>query len=114
MDALWFMAGVAVVVVVFVALRQRGLVRAGEARRLLREGARVIDVRTPREFAAGHLPQAVNIPLDDLAERIGKVVPELETPLLLHWGARRSKARGTRRGGPKENVRHRGGMENAA
>ena len=29
-------------------------------------GARIIDVREPEEFAGGHLPGAVNIPLADL------------------------------------------------
>ncbi|MFI6006731.1 rhodanese-like domain-containing protein [Streptomyces sp. NPDC051366] len=33
----------------------------------------VVDVRTPAEFASGHLPDAVNIPLD----RIGRALPEL-------------------------------------
>jgi 3-mercaptopyruvate sulfurtransferase SseA len=26
----------------------------------------LLDVRTPQEFAAGHVPDAVNIPVDDL------------------------------------------------
>ncbi|WP_405827586.1 MULTISPECIES: rhodanese-like domain-containing protein [unclassified Streptomyces] len=44
----------------------------------------VVDVRTPAEFASGHLPDAVNIPLD----RIGRALPELREaagrkPLLL-------------------------------
>lgn len=30
-------------------------------------GARIIDVRTEEEFAAGHLPQAENVPLDRLS-----------------------------------------------
>lgn len=33
---------------------------------LIQEGATVIDVRSPQEFAGGHLPQAINIPLDNL------------------------------------------------
>uniref|UniRef100_A0AAU2JZS4 Rhodanese-like domain-containing protein n=1 Tax=Streptomyces sp. NBC_00049 TaxID=2903617 RepID=A0AAU2JZS4_9ACTN len=33
----------------------------------------VVDVRTPGEFASGHLPDAVNIPLD----RIGRALPDL-------------------------------------
>ncbi|MDD9376123.1 rhodanese-like domain-containing protein [Streptomyces sp. ZAF1911] len=34
---------------------------------------RIVDVRTPGEYASGHLPGAVNIPLD----RIGRSLPEL-------------------------------------
>ncbi|MEU2150903.1 rhodanese-like domain-containing protein, partial [Streptomyces globisporus] len=37
----------------------------GEARTRLHE-LTVIDVRTPGEYAAGHLPGALNIPLDHL------------------------------------------------
>jgi phage shock protein E len=36
----------------------------------------VIDVRTPAEFASGHIPGAVNIPFDQVAERI----EDLDTP----------------------------------
>lgn len=33
----------------------------------------ILDVRTPEEFEAGHLPGAVNIPIDQLRERMGEV-----------------------------------------
>ncbi len=33
----------------------------------------VIDVRTPAEYTAGHVPNAINIPFDQIAERISKV-----------------------------------------
>jgi len=33
----------------------------------------ILDVRTPKEFEAGHIPQAVNIPLDDLRERLDEI-----------------------------------------
>ena len=39
----------------------------------LRNGAAVIDVRTPREFDEGHIPQSINIPVDRInssAQRI--------------------------------------------
>lgn len=39
----------------------------------LRAGACLIDVRTPREFAAGHIPGAVLIPVDELRERAGEI-----------------------------------------
>src|SRR6185369_3787308 len=33
----------------------------------------LLDVRTPQEFASGHIPGAVNIPVDDLRSRLGEV-----------------------------------------
>jgi NADPH-dependent 2,4-dienoyl-CoA reductase/sulfur reductase-like enzyme/rhodanese-related sulfurtransferase len=36
-------------------------------------GAQFVDVRTPKEFARGSLPGALNIPVDQLRERIGEL-----------------------------------------
>lgn len=33
----------------------------------------VVDVRTPTEFAAGHLPDAVNVPVDELRSRLNEL-----------------------------------------
>ncbi len=33
----------------------------------------VLDVRTPQEFASGHIPGAMNIPVDDLRTRMGEL-----------------------------------------
>jgi rhodanese-related sulfurtransferase/biotin operon repressor len=47
------------------------------ARELLERARRglvtVVDVRPPREFAAGHLPGAVNIPVNELEKRLGEL-----------------------------------------
>ena len=37
------------------------------------EQALLLDVRTPQEFASGHIPGAVNIPVDDLRSRLGEL-----------------------------------------
>ena len=52
-------------------------------------GARVVDVRTPEEYAAGHLPNAENIPLDALA---GAAFPAGETLFVYCWAASRATA----------------------
>jgi rhodanese-related sulfurtransferase len=44
-----------------------------EARRLIAEGARLIDVRTHEEFSMGHLDGAENIPLDRIGGLAGKL-----------------------------------------
>jgi len=40
---------------------------------LIADGAKIIDVRSPSEFAAGHLASSVNIPLSSLAGKLGKL-----------------------------------------
>ncbi|WP_416952603.1 ArsR/SmtB family transcription factor [Nocardioides sp. T5] len=42
-------------------------------RRIARGDVVILDVRPATEFAAGHLPGAVHIPLEELAERIGEL-----------------------------------------
>jgi phage shock protein E len=54
------------------------VVEVAEVERLLDDGARVVDVRTPEEFADGHLEGAVNIDVqaDDFADRVGELARE--------------------------------------
>ena len=40
---------------------------------VLAQGAVIIDVRTPSEFASGHARDAVNIPLDQLESKLTKI-----------------------------------------
>jgi len=40
------------------------------------DAPRVIDVRSPAEYAAGHIPGALNLPFEEIAERI----VEVDTP----------------------------------
>jgi rhodanese-related sulfurtransferase/biotin operon repressor len=47
--------------------------------KLIREGAvTVLDVRPPDEFALGHVPGAVNIPLRGLKQRLAEINPDRE------------------------------------
>ena len=47
--------------------------------RRAREGSvTVLDVRPPAEYAAGHLPGAVNVPLKELKKRISEFDPQRE------------------------------------
>lgn len=41
-----------------------------EAKRLLNAGAILVDVRSEQEFAQGHLPNAINIPLDEVVQHV--------------------------------------------
>ncbi|MDD5028624.1 MAG: rhodanese-like domain-containing protein [Rhodoferax sp.] len=46
-------------------------VRQGAA--MQSQGALLVDVRTPAEFARGHAPGAVLIPLDQIGQRLGEL-----------------------------------------
>ena len=54
----------------------------------------VIDVRTAAEYQAGHLPDAINIPLPELARGIGRHVPDKSRPVLLHCASGARSAAG--------------------
>jgi phage shock protein E len=60
-----------------------GVVDGKTAAALAAAGARVVDVRTPQEFAAGHVPGAVNIPFDEISRRAGEV-GDPEAPVVLY------------------------------
>jgi rhodanese-related sulfurtransferase len=48
----------------------------------------LLDVRTPQEFGAGHLPEAVNIPVDDLRSRLGELPHDQEIAVYCQVGQR--------------------------
>ncbi len=52
------------------------IVNPEEARRLVQEGAVLVDVRTPMEFAQGRIAEAVNLPLNDLVAGPARGLPE--------------------------------------
>jgi rhodanese-related sulfurtransferase len=56
-------------------LREAPSITATElsARRTSGTAPVVIDVRTPEEYATGHIPGALNIPFDQVAQRISEV-----------------------------------------
>jgi len=66
------------------ALKKLGQISPATAREHLRNGAKVIDVRSPGEFAEEHLPVAVNIPLGSLRDEIARIAPDKNTVILLH------------------------------
>lgn len=55
-----------------------------KAARKLREGAQLIDVRTPGEYAGSQVKGARNIPLGNLREEVEQAGWNPSTPILLH------------------------------
>ncbi len=44
----------------------------------------LLDVRTPEEFRNGHLIHAINIPLDQLPDRLSQLAPYKAKPMLVY------------------------------
>lgn len=53
-----------------------------EAHALYQDGVFTLDVRTPEEYQAGHIPGATLIPLDQLAARAGEL--PADEPILIY------------------------------
>lgn len=52
----------------------------------------LLDVRTPEEFASGHIAGAVNIPLQELPQRLGEVPQDRTVVLYCRSGNRSAQA----------------------
>ena len=87
------------------------------ARKLLANGAAVIDVRTADEYAEAHLPQAINIPVQDLSSRISEVdklvAGDKARPIVVYCakGSRAAKAKATLDAAGYSSVVNGGGLD---
>lgn len=70
-----------------------GRVTGAEAKKLVAGGALLLDVRTPEEYAGGHVSGALNIPVQTLGQRLGEVGPkEREVVVYCQMGGRSARA----------------------
>jgi rhodanese-related sulfurtransferase len=60
--------------------------------RLVAEGAQLLDVRSAPEFAAGHVAQAKNIPVDEVASRLGELRRDRPVVVYCKRGLRAARA----------------------
>jgi phage shock protein E len=84
---------IAALAILLVLQRLRnGKASTAVVRQKLVSGARVVDVRTPGEFASGAYPKAKNIPLDRLDARMDEL--DKRKPLVLYCasGSRSAQA----------------------
>lgn len=59
----------------------------------IRNGALVVDVRTPMEYQTGHYPGAINIPVDQLPMRLNELDKKKEIIVYCASGARSASAK---------------------
>lgn len=65
-----------------------------QARSLVADGAQLIDVRTPAEFAAGHVDGALNIPVSVLPVRLNELDSARAVVVYCRSGGRSASAGG--------------------
>ena len=80
------------VIAALMIFKRLGQIAPDKARALVKSGAKLIDVRSAAEFAAGHIDGAVNVPVGALSD--DKLGPK-DQPLILYCasGTRSAMAR---------------------
>ena len=68
-------------------------VSVADAAVLRDDGAVIVDVREPDEWAAGHIPGAILIPLGELPSRLGDVPPNRPIVVVCRSGNRSAQGR---------------------
>jgi rhodanese-related sulfurtransferase len=46
----------------------------------------LVDVLSPASFAAMHIPGAINLPVADIAQRAGDMLPDRHAPIVTYCG----------------------------
>jgi adenylyltransferase/sulfurtransferase len=59
-------------------------IQQGQARELIQTGILVLDVRELFEFAAGHLPNAIHLPLGQVQAQAESMLPDKAEPILVY------------------------------
>ncbi len=72
---------------------KRNSVPTNDPHALVAGGAKLVDVRTPGEFASEHLPGAINIPVQQLSARLSSL-GDKDEPIVVYCrsGARSARA----------------------
>lgn len=80
------------IIIAMILLRPKPDVTGPEARKLVVDGAQLVDVRSPAEFAEGHIDGASNIPVDLLSTRLQELKRDRPVVLYCLSGARSTRA----------------------
>lgn len=107
---LWLSIGVVAVVGVVLAVKPASAgvknVDAAGVREAVSQGAQVIDVRTPGEYQLGHIPGAVNVPLEQVEGSAGSWDANETYVVYCATGARSAAAVQTMQSLGFNNIRH--------
>ena len=96
----WYLFAALVVVLVLLAadplkriIYRVSTVTPARAVQLMNRDGMVVDVREPGEFAGGHLPNAINIPLGSLAMRLNELQKHKDRPIVVYCRSGQRSAR---------------------
>jgi rhodanese-related sulfurtransferase len=88
-------------------------VSGAQAKKMVDEGAKLVDVRSAEEYASEHLPGAINVPLGELLERLGEIGPRDQAVVVYcHTGFRAMRAASKLTGAGYTHVGDLGAMSN--
>lgn len=82
------------IVLFMIFVRTVGKISSEKAHELVAAGAVLVDVRTQGEFSSGHIGEAVNIPVQNLEDRLSEL-PDKSKPIVVYCqsGARSGRAK---------------------
>jgi phage shock protein E len=81
-NTLFILVVLFLVVIMYLAIKSR---MTGIAiQKALQSGALVIDVRSPQEYASGHFSTAINIPYDQIEQRLRELGEDKNRPIVLY------------------------------
>jgi rhodanese-related sulfurtransferase len=91
--AIYFVVLVGLVAVM--KMRRSGQVSSKDAVEYVKDGAIIVDVRSPQEYSAGHLSQAFNMPVDQIEMLLPNKIKDKDRVILVHCqsGLRSKKAK---------------------
>lgn len=72
----WIIAFILSGVTAWMVFRPKGPSNFDEVKKAVKDGAHIVDVRSPAEFAGGHADGAKNIPVEQLEGRLDAVGPK--------------------------------------
>lgn len=95
----------------FAPRAQSSFADPAKVQQLVKEGALLVDVRSPQEFSSGHIKGAKNIPVSEVATRL-KEFGDTQKPIVVYCrsGARSARAQSTLKGAGFTQVYNLGGM----
>jgi rhodanese-related sulfurtransferase len=89
-----------------------GLRSETEMKNLVKNGAQIIDVRTPIEYQSGHIRDSVNIPLQNLKQSLSKIKKDRPIITCCASGMRSASAKSILKANGYREVYNGGGWHN--